>query len=128
MPTQVPIDFTPGLLEQYPDFMDCVRASLSNCGRAHKNVAADMDWSPSELTRRLVDDPKDVPFRLRDLPALVRATGDNRPIQWLALAFLADPETAQQRALRDLAALAPMFAALAASAGIVQTSTKGRAR
>jgi len=125
MPTQMPIEFTPGLLEQFPEFMDCLRASVYGCGRPFKAVAADMDMSQTELTRRLTDAPDDLPFRLRDLPRLIRATEDTRPAQWLAASFLADPETAQQRAMRDLAALAPMFAALAANAGITPPG-KGR--
>lgn len=117
---QIPMDFTPGLLEQFPEFMDCVRASVNGCGRQLKAVAADMDMSSTELNRRLVDNPADWRFPVALLPKLIQATGDTRPAQWLALKFMADPATAEQRALRDLAALAPMFNALANVAGLTK--------
>lgn len=127
---QIAMEFIPGLLEQFPDFMDCVRASVHNCGRPFKAVAADIDMSVSELSRRLaprgLDDKKDIELPLRLLPSLVKATGDTRPVQWLALAFLADPSTQVDRALRDLAALAPVFMQLAATAGLTDTQQKGR--
>lgn len=125
---QVPIDFSPGLLEQYPEFMACVRASVNNCGRADKAIAADMDWAPSELTRRLVDNPQDLRFPLSKLPDLIAATGDTRPIQWLALKFMVDPASASQRALRDLASLAPMFMRLAEQAGVTAGAVTHKAR
>jgi hypothetical protein len=118
MADQLSIDFAPGLLEQYESLMECVRATAFSCGKQAKAIAADLDMSPSEFSRRLSDDPADLPFRVRDLEAFIESTQDTRPIQWLVLKYLADPASSSQRALRDLAALAPTFLALANAAGI----------
>jgi hypothetical protein len=124
MTQQFSIDFAPGLLEQYADFMDVVRAAATNCGRQHKAVAADMDMSPSELSRRLHDDPADLPFRARDLETFLDATHDTRPIQWLVLKYLSDPDSSSQSAMRELAKLAPTFVALANAAGLTKPRTR----
>lgn len=49
--TQLEIDFTPGLTEQFPHFLDCVKASVYGCGKPFKVVAAEVEMSPSELSR-----------------------------------------------------------------------------
>lgn len=123
MPAQLPIDFTPGLLEQFEGVTDVVRAVHTNCGKRAKVVAADMDLSPSELSRRVADDPKDLPFRLRDLERFVESTGDTRPIQYLALKYLCG-DTSTERALQDLAKIAPVFIELATKAGLMPTKAR----
>jgi hypothetical protein len=125
---QMSIDFTPGLLEQFPRFMDCVRASVYQCRRQFKGIAADLDLSVSELSRQLADNPNDPRvFPLDRLPELVLATGNTLPIQWLALSFMNDPEAEQRRALRELAQLAPLVNALAERAGLVELVKPGKA-
>lgn len=126
-PQQMSIDFTPGLLEQFPRFMDCVRASVYQCKRQFKAVAADLDLSVSELSRQLADNPNDPRnFPLERLPELVTATGNTLPIQWLVLSFMNDPEAEQRRAMRELVQLAPMFAELAKRAGLQDVSSANR--
>lgn len=86
---QLGLDLDPGLIDQFPEFRDVVRASVYDCGRAFKAVAADMDMSVSELSRKLADNPSDpVNFPLHRLPELVAATGDKRPVYWLNAKFL----------------------------------------
>lgn len=116
---QLSIDFTPGMLEQFPTFADCVRASVYGCGKPFKVVAADMDMSVSELSRKLANNIGDnVHFPLDRLPELLAATGDSRPVQWLVLRFLRDPEAHRKQALATIAQLAPVLErAMAALAG-----------
>lgn len=116
---QLSIDFTPGLLEQFPTFADCVRASVYGCGKPFKVVAADLDMSVSELSRKLANNPGDpAHFPLDRLPELLAATGDTRPVQWLVLRFLRDPEAHRKQALATIAQLAPVLErAMAALAG-----------
>lgn len=119
--SQLSIDFTPGLLEQYPEFMDCVRASVYGCGRAFKMIAADLDMTVSELSRKLANNPNDpVHFPLQKLPALIQATNDTKPIQWLVLSFMNDPEAKKRHAIDQLATLAPILSALVEQAGIAK--------
>lgn len=113
MTRQLNIDFTPGLLEQFPEFRDVVRASVYSCGRAFKAIAADLDMSVSELSRKLADNPADpVHFPLCRLPDLVRATGDLRPVYWLIEAFLEDPEAKKQRLISEATDAARRLTAL----------------
>lgn len=128
MPTQIPLSFPAGLLEQFPEFMDCVRDSVYGCGRPFKQVAADMDMSASELSRRLNDDPKDLPFQLRRLPDLMEATRDTRPAQWLALKYLADAQSTTSHAMRELAALVPTLTTLINNAGLVTSAPARKGR
>ena len=109
-PFQVEIEFQPGLLEQYPDFRDVVRASVYSCGRAFKAVAADLDMSVSELSRKLADNPNDpVHFPLHRLPELLTATGDQRPLHWLIARFVEDEKKKRARAIDDIAKLLPQL-------------------
>ena len=107
---QVEINFAEGLTVQFPEFRDVVKASVYDCGRALKSVAADLDMTSSELSRKLADNPNDpVHFPLHLLPALLRATGDKRPIYWLIETFLEDPTAKRSRAVAQLADLLPQL-------------------
>ena len=115
---QVEINFESGLTEQFPEFRDVVRASVYSCGRQFKAVAADLDMSSAELSRKLADNPNDpVNFPLQLLPALIRATGDKRPVYWLIETFLEDQEAKRSRAVAQLSDMLPQLQALLKSVG-----------
>jgi hypothetical protein len=100
---QISFSFEAGLLERFPNFMDCVRASVYGCGRAAKAVAADLDMSLSEFSRKLADNPNDnVNFPMALLPALVAATGDMSPVHWLTEKLCETPESRKERLMADL--------------------------
>ena len=106
--TQYELSFDGGLCEQYLKFQEVLQASLSGCGKPQKTVAADLDMTSSELSRKLADNPNDpVHFPVHRLPDLLVATGDLRPIYWLIEKFLDDPETKRRRAASELAELLP---------------------
>lgn len=110
---QVDLELDPGILDQYPDFRDAVRASVYSCGRAFKAIAADLDMSVSELSRKLADNPNDpVHFPYNRLPDLIRATGDLRPVYWLVATFIESDEQKQHRAIDQLSRLLPQIQAL----------------
>lgn len=112
---QLQIDLEGGLIEQFPEFRDVVLASVHSCGRAFKVIAAELDMSPSELSRKLSHNPNDpVHFPLHRLPDLVRATGDLRPVYWLVEAFVEPPDARQARLLLDATAAAKRLAGLIA--------------
>lgn len=112
-PSQLTIDFTPGLTERHESLMDCIR----ECAYTHRNplktIAADMDMSQSELSRKLANNPDD-PRRLsvEDMVRFVQATGDTTPIQWLVERFMQDDRIKQQRAMAELAKRMPDILAL----------------
>lgn len=116
---QVELRFEAGLTEQFPEFMDCVRAAVHGCGRPFKHVAADLDMRVSELSRKLAENPQDpVHFPLRRLPDLIRATNDLRPLYWLIERFLEAPTEGNARVVasmqQQLAAMQHQLAQLVA--------------
>lgn len=114
---QVEINFESGLTDQFPHFRDAVKAAVYGCGRPFKAVAADLDMTSSELSRKLGDNPNDpVHFPLHMLPDLIRATGDKRPVYWLIETFLEDQDTKRHRAVAQLADMLPQLQALVKAA------------
>ncbi len=108
---QFELDFEPGLTDRFPEFLDCVRASVYGCGRPFKAIAADLDMSPSALSQKLADNT-DNHFALRRLPDLMRATNNLEPIYWLVEKFCDDPEQKHRRNVALVAELLPKLAAM----------------
>lgn len=91
--------------------MDVVRASIYDCGRPFKVIAADLDMSVSELSRRL--SPADsLLLPLEDLPKIMKATGDLRPVYWLVETFLEGDDDKRKRAVDQLHKLMPQIQTL----------------
>lgn len=111
--SQLTLDFQPGLVERHRSLHACVR----QCAYSHRNplkaIAADMDLSQSELSRKLSDNDDD-PRRLSvdDLEKFIEATGDTTPILYLIEKFLADQETKQRAAAQSLMKMLPDLVAL----------------
>jgi hypothetical protein len=101
---QFELDFEGGLVDRYPNFLDCVRASVYGCGRAFKAVAADLDMSASALSQKLADNT-DNHFALRRLPELLEATKDVTPIFWLVEKYCDSSEEKKRRAIAQLPGL-----------------------
>lgn len=115
---QIEIDFEAGLTARFPEFGDCLHASVHGCGRQFKAVAADMDMSSSDLSRRLANNPNDqVYFPARRLPELIAATGDLSPIYWLIERFVDAPEAKRRRAVAELSDLIPRLQRLLEQSG-----------
>lgn len=108
MAQQLTINLDQSLKDQFPNWMDVVRAAVYDCGRPFKAIAADIDMSVSELSRRL--SPVDtLPMTLEDLPKLLKASGDLRPLYWLVEEFLEDDESKTKRAVDTLTKLMPQL-------------------
>jgi len=106
MPRQFTLDFEPGLQERFKTWDSVLAAAVYGSRKGLNTVAADLDMSPSELTRRLNPDSDDArPLRTKDAIGIIQSTGDLRPIYWLIEGFLKDPELARQEALAQLPGL-----------------------
>ncbi len=117
--SQLSLDFTPGLTERYPTVLDCIASSVHTNHKPLKTIAADMDMSQSDLSRKLANNADDTRrFSVLDLEAYVKATGDTTPILYLAQKYCADRKFAQQEALTALANMAPQLQALLKAAGV----------
>lgn len=126
---QTAFDFTPGLTVQFAHLRDVVAASVYGCRSGLKGVAADLDVSPSELSRMLnrdQDDPRKLD--VEDFVGVIRSTGDTRPVQWLIETFLHNPEQQRAMAAAQLAQVLPAIVELAKQAGMVPASTPTRRR
>jgi len=111
--SQLSLDFQPGLTERYDTLLACVSAGAYNHAKPLKSIAMDMDMSPSDLSRKLADNPNDPRrFTVGDLEAYIRATGDTTPIIYLAQKFCVDSEFKRREALSALAQMAPQIQAL----------------
>ena len=124
---QVAFDFTPGLTTQFPHLRDVLCACVYGSRGGLKSVAADLDVSPSELSRMLNRDQDD-PRRLDvdDMVLIVASTGDTRPVQWLIERFVQDPEQRRATAAAQLAQILPAIVELAAQAGVTQPARAKR--
>jgi hypothetical protein len=116
---QTSFDFTPGLTVQFPTLRDVLCACVYGSRSGLKGAAADLDLSPSELSRMLnrdQDDPRKLD--VSDFVALIESTGDTRPVQWLIERFLHNPDQQRAMAAAQLAQLIPGLLELAKQAGV----------
>lgn len=121
---QLALDFEPGLTAKHRTLEDCCAAVVHNARVGVDGVAAALDMSPSELSRRLnahvpakEGDVHNRPLRVGDLVGIVQTTGDFRPIYWLIEKFLRDPEAQRTQAINQLAQTMPIIEALLEQAG-----------
>lgn len=113
-------DFTPGLTVQFPRLRDVMCAVVYGSRGGLKCVAADLDVSPSELSRMLnrdQDDPRNLD--IDKAVDIIASTGDTRPVQWLIERFLHNPEQRRATAAAQLAQILPAVIELANQAGVV---------
>lgn len=110
---QLTLDFEPGLADRHDSLLSCIR----QCAYTHRNplktIAADMDQSQSDLSRKLSgnkDDPRR--FSVDDFENFIYATGDMTPILYLVEKYMADAETKQKAAHEQLARMLPDVLAL----------------
>lgn len=115
--TQMTLDFQPGLTERFTGVLDCIRQGAYTHRNPLKTIAADMDLSQSELSRKLSGNPED-PRRMsvEDMEKYLTATGDMTPIYFLVEKYLSDDEAKQRRAMGELAKQLPAILALIKSA------------
>ena len=115
--TQLTLSLEPGLLQRFPTLRDCVHHSVLNDPRGMKNVAADVDLSLSELSRRL--NPTDGDNRSCDVNLMVSimsSTGDLTPLRWLIARFVPDETQRRAVALQKLERLLPEIASVLSEA------------
>ncbi len=111
---QLSLDFEAGLAERHRSLKACVRERVYGHVKPLKSIAADMDLSETELSRKLSENPKDTrDLTCDDLEAYVRSTGDCTPIFYLVEKFAVDPEVKRAFAAAELAKALPELLALA---------------
>lgn len=110
---QLTLDFQPGLAERHRTLKACVRERCYASLKPIKTLAADMDMSESELSRKLGENPEDKRnLSCDDFERYLTETGDATPIYYLIEKFLTDEDTKRRRAFSQLEQLLPNLAAL----------------
>ncbi len=92
---QVTINFEAGPVESYSTCREYIAALIHQQRRPQKAIAADMDYSPSDLSRKLAQSPDDSRrFTLDDLEKFIATTGEVKPVLYLVEKYLsvADPQ------------------------------------
>lgn len=116
---QMTLDFQPGLAERHGSALECVKACVYSSAKPLKSIAADMDMSQSDLSRKLSNNPDDPRrFSLSDLETYITVTGDTTPVLYLAQKYCVGADEKQRVALSALANLAPQLQALLKAAGV----------
>lgn len=110
MPLQIDLDFEPGLTQRFRSLTEVCAAAVYSSRGGLGAIASELDMSPSELSKRLnVDkaatDPR--PLHADHVAAIVKATGDQRPVLYLVEMFCTDREMQRRAALNSLSKLLP---------------------
>lgn len=123
--TQLSLSYEPGLTSHFRTLEDCCQHVVLTSRSGVDGVAAHLDMPPSELSRRLnahhavkEGDISNRPLRISDLMGIMQATGDHRPIYWLAEKFLGDPDAQRVAAAQQIGMLIPVLIGLAEQAGV----------
>lgn len=117
---QLQLNFEPSLPERYPTLREYVAYRTLIHPRPAKSIAADMDVSPSVLSRKLNPSEGDTQrMNLDDFEGWLQSTGDAAAVvQYLAAKYMDSDDTRKARAIGQaeklLAELGPVLAALRA--------------
>lgn len=86
---QITINYESGLTDAYPTCREFIAHRVHHQGVQQKAIAADMDLSPSDLTRKLAQSPNDSRrFGLDDFEKFIDVTGDVSPVLYLVEKYL----------------------------------------
>lgn len=97
---QLTLNFEPGMTEAYPTCLEFVSYRIHHQRKPVKIIAADMDYSPSDLSRKLAQYDNDSSrFTLDDLEKYMAVTGDADPVLYLVEKYLSkdDPDELKRK-------------------------------
>lgn len=131
---QLTLNFEAGLFGSYPTCRDLIAArvhqqtEIDEHGKIVKlyqmTIAGRMDYSPSDLTRKLAQAPDDSRrFTLDDLEKFVQITGDTQPILYLVEKYLCD---AGDEEIEELERALSQKKAMRAAKQVPASNSRGR--
>ena len=116
---QLSLDFDPGITERHKTLLSCVRECAYRCDKPLKAIAADMDLSESDLSRKLSGNTDDTRrLSVDELVRLCEITKDVTPINWLIERFHLSDKQKQARAAQEFMKIVPQVLALAKQMGV----------
>lgn len=110
MTQQFELDFEGGLSQRFGSLLECLDDCISRSPHQKKVIAADLDLSPSGLTRRLsvdASDPNAPRFSVELLEKYIERFDDLTPIFYLVEKFCQKPEDRKRQAIAQIASLLP---------------------
>lgn len=107
-PSQMTLNFEPSLPDRFPTLRAYIAHRTPLLAKSAKTIAADMDMSPSTLSRKLNPTEGDTQrFNLDDLEAYLDSTGDAPAvIEYLAAKYMDSPDARKARVLSKVEQLA----------------------
>lgn len=88
--TQLTLNFEAGMVQSFGTCREFIEYRSHHQGKLQKHIAMDMDYSPSDLSRKLAQNPNDSRrFTLDDFEKYVETTGDTEPVFYLVEKYLA---------------------------------------
>jgi hypothetical protein len=119
MKAQLTLNFEPGLAERNKSLKAHVRERIYSSMKPLKAIAAGMDLSETELTRKLSLNPNDTrDLTVDDLEAYITDSNDVSPVYYLIEKFAISVEAKQAYAAAELAKALPAILALAKQMGV----------
>lgn len=104
---QMTLDFEPSMAERFPSLRAYMHFRVAELRLNNKTLAADMDISPSLLSRKLNPGENDAQrMNLDDLESYIKATKDTSPLAYLAAKYMDTPDARKARALARVETLA----------------------
>lgn len=97
---QFTLNFEPTLTERFATLREYLAHRAQVQAKPIKTIAADMDMSPSTLSRKLAPGDGDTQrLNVDDLERYIQATGDTSAIDYLAAKYLASDADRKARAI-----------------------------
>lgn len=94
---QITLNFDASPVDSYVSCREYIAALTHQQGRPQKAIAADMDYSPSDLSRKLSQSPDDSRrFTLDDLEKWVQVNKDCRPLYFLIQKYAVGGKSKEQ--------------------------------
>lgn len=108
------LNFEPNLPDRFPTLRAYMAHRVAVQRKPAKVIAADMDMSPSALSRKLNPADGDTQrFNLDDLEGYIASTGDvGSVIEYLAAKYMDSDDARKARALAQIEGLLPQLATL----------------
>lgn len=119
MTQQFELDFEGGLAARHRSLLECLDDCIGRSQHQKKVIAADLDLSPSALSRRLTTQPKgsaEPRFSVELLEEYIEKYDDLTPIYYLVEKFCQKPEDKKRQAISQLANMMPMLQKLITAA------------
>lgn len=112
MAQQFELDFEGGLATRFRSLLECVDDCINRSPHQKKVIAADLDLSPSALSRRLSPHPEgssEPRFSVELLERYIERFEDLTPVYYLVEKFCQKPEDKKRQAIAQLANMMPML-------------------